>query len=422
MNKLSSLRTPILFLNSTLVFYIVRLLTGVVTYRYIVPELLGIWASFTTFTTIAQFLRLGIPNGMNRELPFSLGRNDNEKAYQYASTTLFYSFFTILIIIICAVVFFVTFDFSNRYNYEDEYKLAAVVFFITLAVEPYTTYLTGTFRSNDSFNKLSWVQIINAVLNVATIILVVFYGFKGYVIRELTLSISNLVLLHIWRPLDNIKPVFHKDIFITLFKTGFPIFIIGYLASFIDTIPRLFIIKYGTTVELGIYSPIILIMGIVFLIPNTLTSYLYPKFSSAYGAGQPRIYFWKRMKLIMLSSLMIGMVSIVGIYLLIDKVMLFFPNYLPAVPYIKMASFGMIFIGYKLGTTVCVVFKEYKWMLANSIVYGITMLLSIFILYQFYSDILTIVSYALVSASVCMFVFSIIMVYTLTHKTNYEKV
>ena len=98
-------KTPLQFLNSTIVLQIVSLLTGLLAYRYITPEYLGIWATFTTFTTIAPILRLGIPNGMNRELPYYLGRGETEKAYLFASTTLYYAIFNTIALGIIGLCF-----------------------------------------------------------------------------------------------------------------------------------------------------------------------------------------------------------------------------------------------------------------------------------------------------------------------------
>ena len=58
----------------------VSLVTGFLAFRKIDPYLMGIWTAFSVLETYATFMRLGVINGMNRELPFALGEGDREKA------------------------------------------------------------------------------------------------------------------------------------------------------------------------------------------------------------------------------------------------------------------------------------------------------------------------------------------------------
>ena len=53
-----------------------------------------------------------------------------------------------------------------------------------------------------------------------------------------------------------------------LFKIGFSIFLTSYIATFVESVPRLYLIKETTSFELGLFSPILLMLGIVTMIPN----------------------------------------------------------------------------------------------------------------------------------------------------------
>lgn len=414
-------KTPIRFLNSTLFLYGITLITGLITYRYISPDYLGIWATFSTFTIFATFLRLGIPNGMNRELPFYLGKGEKEKAEEYAATTLYYTIITMLVLAAVGIVFFFSFDFDQYLDYSHAYKLAALVIFINISVEPYMTYLSGTYRTSANFNKLSQIQYNVGWVRLLSIPLVVFYSYNGYLVRELLISIFNLLLLHIARPLPQIKPHFNWEKFKNLFSIGFSIFLVSYIMSVIDTFPRLFIIKYGSTSDLGLFSPILIILSTVYLIPNTISNYLYPRFAYAYGAGRPKVYFWKKMRLLLWGSVAIGLCCAFFVYIFIDKLIIFFPKYIDSVKYIKMSCLGMAFIGYKVANVICVIFKLYSWLWVTPILYFIIQVTSIIILQFFISDPITVSSLSIVVTYCLMFFASFFMVYHVTHNRKERK-
>ncbi len=407
--------TPLKFLNSTLILHGVNLVLTFIVYRYVSPELMGIWATFTTFTTIATILRLGIPNGMNRELPFYLGKGDVKLAKQYASTTLFYSIAISLVLLIVGIFFFTFFDFEKQ-EFPSQYRIAAICFFFHLITEPYTTYLSGTFRTNSQFDRLSKIQLFLSGFRLITIVLVIKWGFYGYIAREFLATAFNLIMLHLWKPLPDIKPQCSVALLKALFLVGFPIFITSYLSGFIDSIPRLFIIKEGSTMAMGLFSPVIMSFSIVYLIPNTIASYLYPKFSARYGQNTEPLYFWNKMKSLFLISLALGVAGFFACFLLIDYIIQLFPRYHDSAPYIKEASFAIIFIGYKIASVICVVFKQWRWLWISLIAYFVFQVGSILFLRFFMDDILSVASYSLSVTYFLMFIISVYYVYRITHK------
>lgn len=377
---------------------------------------MGIWATFSTFTTIATFLRLGIPNGMNRELPFCLGKGETDKAEGYASTTLFYSIVNSGVLLAIGFFYFIFTDFAKYADLSDSYKYAALLFFFNICVEPYSTYLSGTFRTSANFDRLSRIQYIIAWVRLFSIPLIVLFGFYGYLLREFTVTLANILLLHINRPMPQIKPKFQWVLFKNLFLIGFSIFLTSYLASFVESVPRLYLIKEASPREIGLFSPILLMLGIVAMIPNTLGSYLYPKFAYAYGQGCDKIYFWKKMKPVLGLSIVIGLLCALLVYLLIDKLLLLLPKYQESSIYIKYACLSMAFLGYKITNVVCVVMKLYKWMLIHPIVYCVIQMLSLFVINLEVSNPMTVAVYSLVVTNFLMFFFSLFMLYYITHR------
>ena len=415
-DNLSRYKTPLNFLNSVLFNNGIALVTSFFTYRYIAPEYLGIWGTFTVFSTIATFLRLGIPNGMNRQLPFYLGKGDVKKAESYASTTLSYSYFTMLIMSIIAVAFLLTNSFSSKGDLALAYKWAAIVFFVQIIIDPFSTYLSGTFRTSSNFDKLSIIQYLNGAYKLISVIFVALWGYAGFLIREVVAFLLNASLLFFYRPMPHIKARFEWSVFKDLFNIGFSIFIVSYISTFIDTIPRLFIVRNGTSLDMGLFSPSLIILGLVALIPNTLSNYLYPKFSYACGEGVSRLYYWNMTKKMLIASLGLGLMAALLVFFLIDYVIIVFPKYFDALPYIKMTCFAMAFIGYKLTDVSCVVLKEWKWLWIRLIIYGVSIVSSIFLLQLIIDDIISIAVFSIAITNVLQYISSFLIIYVISHK------
>lgn len=409
-------KTPLLYINATMFSYAITMLTSFVTYRYITPEYLGIWATFTTFSTIATFLRLGIVNGMNRELPYYLGKGDQQVAYNFAETTLFYTLFTVLILLVTGIIALSTWNFAQYGILSSSYRNAAIVFFLSITIEPYKSYVSGTFRTNNSFDQLSKIQIICAIAKIPTLGFVIWLGYNGFLIREAIIVILDGLLLHLKRPLPEIKPIFKWDVFKKLFQIGFNIFLVSYLSSFVDTFPRLFLIREGSTTELGLFSPVLMLISIVYLIPGTLSNYLYPKFSYAYGNGADKLYFWQRTKLLLLISTGVGIVFSVVMYFFIDYIIPFFPKYTESVPYIKMMCIGLAFVGYKVCSVNFVIFKSYFWMWLTPIMNAFLLIVSLLVWNYLFDDNLIVAVGSIISSNLCMLLIMIFAVYHLTHK------
>lgn len=409
-------KTPLKFLNSTLFSAIISFALGFVTFRYIDPDHLGIWGTFSTFTVYATFLRLGIPNGMNRELPYYYGKGDNVTAMKCASTTLSYSLFNTIVSFIVAVCFFCYFDFSKYGELSSDYFHTAIVFWIVVLIEPYTTYLSGTYRTSDNFDRLSKLQIWKSIIASITILLLVIWGFEGYLMRHFIISIFDPIYLHIYRPIKKLAIKFDFSIFKKLFVVGFQLFITSYASTFIDTLPRLFVIQNGSSLDVGLFSPVIILVSTILLVPNVISQYLYPTFSYALGKGYDRIYFWNKLKPILLISLVIGVVAVSGAVLLVDPVLSIFPKYLDSALYIKVSCIGFVFLGYKVCTMLCSIFKEWKWLYINTICYGVFMIGSIFILKFLFDDPLLVSSLSISLTTILMFIVSVYMAYRLTHK------
>jgi O-antigen/teichoic acid export membrane protein len=410
-NILKKNKSFLKYFSSNILSVPVSLVTGFITFRNIDPVYMGIWATVTIFEVYSNFLRLGVVNGMNRELPFAMGQNDNEKAEKYAATTQMFSLFNGLILLLIAPLII------KGININESYYACLAVVLIKACLSFYTTYLTGTFRSDDQFGKLANITMIGLGGKILFCPLV-FLGFNGFLSYELILILVNVALLHKFRPFK-ISPKLYWPEFKSLFYTGIPMFVTSYIVNVIDTLPRLFIVKYGTEQLLGLYSPVLMLLNTLMIFPSTISTYLYPKFSYKIGMNIAASVIWKQyFKVIILSFLTISGMVFFG-YFLIDYFGVIFPKYALSVPYLKAALLICPFLVYKLGNTINVVLRKPQFMLSYAIFYGVFQLFSYFIILSPLNDIVLKVIYSQVITAFATLIFSLFINYYLV--IQYDK-
>lgn len=405
-------RTFVKYVSSTLFGSLIGIFSGFFTYKYIEPSILGIWALFTVYEIYATFSRLGIINGLGRELPYILGRNQTKKAKELASSALFYTILSNILLLIFIPVFLM----NERFNWHDiNYQLAFYVMLLRLLFSSYTSYLSVTFRTSSNFDSLTRIQNILSLVRLASLFLVVFFSFKGLLFRELILSLLEMLLFHIKRPMK-ICPKFRVRALVELFKIGFPLFLTSYTIGFVDTFPRLYIIHFGDIEELGLFSPIVIMLGLAILLPNAISSYMYPKMSFEFGRSNDRRELWNIVKFTALSSFVSGIPLFLAVYLFSDLIIEVFPKYESAIPYIKISSFSLLFTGYKSGGLSFSVLKSWWAMILNAAVYLVISFLAIWILRCYSNDSLFVASWSLVITYCVMFFFSLGLSYFITNR------
>ncbi|NVO08503.1 MAG: oligosaccharide flippase family protein [Bacteroidales bacterium] len=399
LQKLKDNKVVLKFLSSSFLSLPVSIIVSFLTFRRIEPYYMGVWLAMSIFETYATILRLGVVNGMNRELPYYLGVGKTEEANEFAQNTLAFSLLNIVVLLL--IVPFVIFRFELNITYLA--CISVAVFRSTTAF--YTTYLSGTFRTSSHFNKLSNIQFINLTSNLLLSPLIYFYGLYGFLAMQVLLTSINLVLLHRFRPM-RIKPALKVKVILTLMKTGIPLFLTSYLVSLIDTIPRLFILSYGNEVMLGLYSPVFILISTLALLPSTLGQYYYPKLTYMFGQNNDAGQVWRKIKRLYLVTIIVTLPAILLGYLILDDVIKYFPKYVGSLPYLKIGLLMGPLVLSKLGNFVNVILKKTDQMGIYVVSYAFFQTTSLFILYRLNHDVLLTVIWSQILTSLCLFIVS----------------
>lgn len=292
--------------------------------KVIGPEKLGLWQAALIIKPYIGFAQLGLTQGLGRQLPFYMGKNDQVRVKQYASSaqfvTILYTGFFLAVAILLSV--FLASGFQEQLIY-----LTAGVFISTMFVD---NYLSSTYRSSKSFADLSKVYIISSVFAFLLSPLIFYYGFSGYLIMLLIHSLISTVLLVIYRPIKT-KSKFFREIYIENIKIGFPMLSLNYLRSLPDTYPKIFIVFFISTTALGLTAPANAVLTAFGVLPGALAKYVVPTMTFDYAKSNDKKVIWTKMKKISFYLSIFGAAGLLSLFFIPYVIENYFPKYEEAI-------------------------------------------------------------------------------------------
>jgi O-antigen/teichoic acid export membrane protein len=289
--------TPLLFASSSTTTSMAQMVAGLVIIKWITPEELGLWQSVRLAQIYAFILLLGINNGLGRELPFLLGKGEDAFAGRLAGTAFFCVTMANIVIAIAGISCAIAFAERGAH-------LVCAILAITLQIGMvfYQHIFQLTFRSTDSFKKLTKIQFTEAALAILTVPLVYFFGYYGMLERTLLMTGVVCSLLYMNRPM-RVKVRMDWHAFKLLLKTGLPIFGLDYLKNSCSTLDRVVLLNIGGVASVGIYALAGMVTQAVAALSGGIDTYVYPRMSYKYGqSGDGRVLWRFGMKFVFLSA------------------------------------------------------------------------------------------------------------------------
>jgi O-antigen/teichoic acid export membrane protein len=133
----------VLFSGTSVLVSTANLTAGVLMLRWVPPEYMGIWQSALFAMALCDITKFGILNGMNRELPYHMGRGQVELAHRAVATA---SAFMLISMLIGAVIF----GALTWYHWNDGLfaRIALVAAGVTWCAAYYAQYVHASTRSS----------------------------------------------------------------------------------------------------------------------------------------------------------------------------------------------------------------------------------------------------------------------------------
>lgn len=339
---------------STLTLQSSVMLSAFIVLRFVSPEELGIWRTLLLFQTYGNVVTLGIPNGLSRELPFYLGRGDQEQAQRLAAVAQFY---VLLIGGLGCIVLFAVAVFTP--DISAEWMSALLALGMLWFTHMYRSYLGVTFRAEAEFRRLTVCNIIEFALTLGSLFLVVVGGYNGMIARYVLISVVMATLLHRIRPI-HVRPHFVRPDFLMLLGTGIPQYFGGYLIMTSLAFEQTILAHHGGVEVIGLYAPVAAMTTVMQAIHGAIVSYINPRIVFRLGQRNDPNMVYRGVKIASIAISVISLPVVIGGIVVLPLVMpSLFPEYEVALGAIQMALAGGFFLA--INTTLSGVYALKAW-------------------------------------------------------------
>ena len=267
------------FAATNLVASGLRLFGALLTSRFVDPSVLGQYNGIGLVQGYAPFLQIGISNGLMRDLPFYLGRGENERAEQLVAAAQWWALFVsgVAASVLAAIGLYNA--IAGRWDLAiGWWSFIGVVFFALFGQQ----FLRALFRTGGDFIRLANIQLATGVAALLLVSLVWWFGWWGLCFRGLGVACLGAVLMWRWRPMRT-GPRLDVRALLTLGRTGIPIFLAGNFLMWWSTLNATLVLRYAGTTGLGLYAIANMAGPVLFLLPQALNSVIYPRMAATFG-------------------------------------------------------------------------------------------------------------------------------------------
>ena len=332
------LKNPILIsvaqiFTGNLVVMIIQFITGFVMGRWVLPYDMGIWNTINLVSTYTPLVTLGIYSGLNRELPYLVGKGELDGARNLARAAYAWSIVLALATVPVILVGAIWTLFRN------DIKVTVSVIAVGLGVISYwfVAYFQTTYRTHMEFGRLSQNNVIGAVAGLILMVLVWQYGYFGMLVRFGICAVIAVAVLYYRRPMP-VRPRWTGTHLVTLVKVGVPIYAVGQLYTVYSSMDRVALVH--DTQALGYYSIAMQASMAATMIPGAFGAVIYPRMCQMYGETHEAGRLWRLARKVALGSIAISfVVGLCGWVLVPVVVPRLIPNYVPGIRAAQWASF-----------------------------------------------------------------------------------
>ena len=270
------------FASASLLTQGITVIASILTRRFLGPLQMGVWSFIQVILIYAEYSTLGINNAVSREIPFHLGAKNHERAEEIKNLVFNFSVSTSLVIAAGMTLF------ACLYRKHLRPELLYGLFFAAALIifQRVNNLLIELLRSYKKFALLSRQMIFSAIVNAGLIALLA-YRFKIYgFITAMCLSLA----FNIGYFLHHEKFHFRWRLDIgqvgQLIGYGFPLMMIAFLNSALQSFDRLMITRFLGFEALGWYSIAIMSSTYIYSIPNSIGIVMLPNVQERYGEAQ----------------------------------------------------------------------------------------------------------------------------------------
>jgi O-antigen/teichoic acid export membrane protein len=320
---------------------VVGLLRNIVFGKLMTPEEMGYYSIALTIASYGMLFQLGVINGLGRELPFALGQKKHARAITIVGeSTIVLCLLQGLSVILYSIIIL-------NIPFTDDKMRSVFLWGGILALStPFIQLIMLRLRSEQRVIAFSVTQVISSIsILLIGAAAIKYMSYLGAIISIIIINFSIYIIISkkylepVRYTISNIKNIKY------LIKIGLPLMLGSILLNLQMGMDRIFLIKYFSVKEIGIYQ-----VGIIPLILGTAASgivsqYVSPKLLYRFGEGKPLSYVFSRARLVSFIT-----IAIMGLFIPFvffgSKFIIqgWLPKYIGSIELITVFYIGAIFI------------------------------------------------------------------------------
>jgi O-antigen/teichoic acid export membrane protein len=252
---------------------------GLLIARFLGPEETGAFRAFSIPLTYLMMLHLGTFDGLWRQIPYYVGKENPEQVDRLASAAGAYNL-AISVAGSCAFICCAAYSLIHRDLY-GVFGWLAQAFFCWEVF--YGGYLTSTYRTLHHFVTLARIQVAQTVLSFGMVFLLPFLRFYGLCARIAIPSSLVVWLYHRNRPL-RVRYSFDTQALGELIRVGLPFCFWGSLYTCVWTATEsTLILSLGGVTSLGLFSVAYALRSAMGSLPMAVWQVLTPRVVTAFA-------------------------------------------------------------------------------------------------------------------------------------------
>lgn len=333
--------------GGNLISAVLSMIGGILQARFVPPSVMGLFRAIGLSQGYAKWLQLGVLNGLNRELPYFVGKDDRQSVEELAAAAQAWAM--ALSALTGGGMFAVAGWCACRGNWEVAAGWgtnAVLIFFLFYG----TGYLQVTFRTGHDFARLAVINVLQSSAALALVILVWYFRFYGLCLRVLISGAIAAAFLYYWRPV-RVGPRWSFQRLKQLLIVGAPIFGVGELFTWwITTLDGTLVLHWTGAEGMGLYGVVVVTaMTTLDMLPAAGGAVLYPRMAEQYGRTE-RLNDLLRMAVKPTILVALGMlpIALISWALVGPAVKMLLPKYVAAIPAARWAVWIPVFSSFQL--------------------------------------------------------------------------
>lgn len=263
------------FAISTATFQFSRLVVSLIVARWVGPEEFGVWNALQLLLIYGVLVSLGVPNGMNRNVPIHRGQGDAKTVAEVLQA----SFWMVLLVNVAVGGVVSIASIWQPISYQISLLWMGGLF---ISWQLYQ-YFQLSLKAQGLFHKMSQQQFIFAFL-LPLIVLPAAYIWRvpGFILGQIIVTALLCVIIAKMGSLS-LRFVWNGSIIKQLIASGWPIMLAGLVYSLLTTVDRWIIGAFIGLEALGYYTLPILCLSVFRLLPSVISQQMYPRMAYQYG-------------------------------------------------------------------------------------------------------------------------------------------